>query len=158
MGDVTLHADTIHRGAGQIMPPMRRVVYASMLRAAPRLQEPIFKVEVQCPQACAGGVYSTITTRRGIIMKEEQIVGTPMVTIEATLPVAESFGFSTLLRQNTGGQAFPQCQFSHYETLDNDPFQEGGMIATVCQKVRVRKGVRPFETFEEEIVRFHDKL
>lgn len=156
--DVTLHADTIHRGAGQIMPPMRRVVYASMLRAHPRLQEPIFKVEVQCPQACAGGVYSTITTRRGIIMKEEQIVGTPMVTIEATLPVAESFGFSTLLRQNTGGQAFPQCSFSHYETMDNDPWQENGQVANIIKSVRIRKGVRAFESFEEEIVRFHDKL
>jgi len=156
--DVTLHADAIHRGAGQIMPTTRRVLYASQLRAEPRLQEPIFHVEVQCPQAVAGGVYSTITPKRGIILKEEQVIGTPMVVIEATLPVAESFGFSTLLRQNTGGQAFPQCQFSHYETLDNDPFQAGGMIAKVCADVRVRKGVRALETLEQEIGRFHDKL
>merc|ERR1711957_1072798 len=145
--DVTLHADAIHRGAGQIMPTTRRVLYASQLR-----------VEVQCPQTVAGGVYSTITPKRGIILKEEQVLGTPMVIIEATLPVAESFGFSTLSRQNTGGQAFPQCQFSHYETLDNDPFQEGGMIAKVCAAVRVRKGVRALETLESEIGRFHDKL
>lgn len=156
--DVTLHADAIHRGAGQIMPTTRRVLYASQLRAEPRLQEPIFKVEVQCPQVVAGGVYSTITPRRGIILKEEQVIGTPMVIIEATLPVAESFGFSTLLRQNTGGQAFPQCQFSHYENLDNDPFQEGGMIQKIIAGVRVRKGVRPLETLESEIGRFHDKL
>jgi elongation factor 2 len=156
--DVTLHADAIHRGAGQIMPTTRRVLYASQLRAEPRLQEPIFRVEVQCPQVVAGGVYSTITPRRGIILKEEQVIGTPMVIIEATLPVAESFGFSTLLRQNTGGQAFPQCQFSHYENLDNDPFQEGGMIQKIIAAVRVRKGVRALETLESEIGRFHDKL
>lgn len=156
--DVTLHADAIHRGAGQIMPTTRRVLYASQLRAEPRLQEPIFRVEVQCPQIVAGGVYSTITPRRGIILKEEQVIGTPMVIIEATLPVAESFGFSTLLRQNTGGQAFPQCQFSHYENLDNDPFQEGGMVQKIIAGVRTRKGVRALETLDSEIGRFHDKL
>merc|ERR1711881_344158 len=156
--DVTLHADAIHRGAGQIMPTTRRVLYASQLRAEPRLQEPIFKVEVQCPQIVAGGVYSTITPKRGIILKEEQIIGTPMVTIEATLPVAESFGFSTALRAATGGQAFPQCSFSHYETLENDPFNEGGQCSTIIKSVRERKGVRALETLESEIGRFHDKL
>merc|ERR1712066_193161 len=156
--DVTLHADAIHRGAGQIMPTTRRVLYASQLRAEARLQEPIFKVEVQCPQVVAGGVYSTITPKRGIILKEEQIIGTPMVTIEATLPVAESFGFSTALRAATGGQAFPQCSFSHYETLDNDPFNEGGQVSTIIKAVRERKGVRALESLDSEIGRFHDKL
>merc|ERR1711981_298169 len=156
--DVTLHADAIHRGAGQIMPTTRRVLYASQLRAQPRLQEPIFRVEVQCPQIVSGGVYSTITPKRGIILKEEQIIGTPMVTIEATLPVAESFGFSTALRAATGGQAFPQCSFSHYETLENDPFNEGGQCSNIIKSVRERKGVRALETLESEIGRFHDKL
>merc|ERR1711923_373191 len=156
--DVTLHADAIHRGAGQIMPTTRRVLYASQLRAEARLQEPIFKVEVQCPQVVAGGVYSTITPKRGIILKGEQIIGTPMVTIEATLPVAESFGFSTALRAATGGQAFPQCSFSHYETLDNDPFNEGGQVSTIIKAVRERKGVRALETLDSEIGRYHDKL
>merc|ERR1719195_1098342 len=156
--DVTLHADAIHRGAGQIMPTTRRVLYASQLRAEARLQEPIFKVEVQCPQVCAGGVYSTITPKRGIIVKEEQVIGTPMVTIEATLPVAESFGFSSQLRAATGGQAFPQCSFSHYETMENDPFIENGQVANIIKSVRVRKGVRSLETLDSEIGRFHDKL
>merc|ERR1719264_1270800 len=37
--DVTLHADAIHRGGGQIIPTARRVLYASMLTAEPRLME-----------------------------------------------------------------------------------------------------------------------
>merc|ERR1712001_320455 len=49
--DVTLHADAIHRGAGQIMPTARRVLYASCLTAEPRLLEPIFQVEIQCPES-----------------------------------------------------------------------------------------------------------
>jgi translation elongation factor EF-G len=45
--DVTLHADAIHRGAGQIIPTARRVLYASMLTAAPRFFEPVYLVEIQ---------------------------------------------------------------------------------------------------------------
>jgi len=34
--DVTLHADAIHRGGGQIIPTCRRVLYAAQLTASPR--------------------------------------------------------------------------------------------------------------------------
>merc|ERR1712193_285331 len=40
--DVTLHTDSIHRGAGQIMPPTRRCCFAAELVAKPTLQEPVF--------------------------------------------------------------------------------------------------------------------
>ena len=42
--DVTLHADAIHRGGGQITPTLRRNLYACELTAKPRFQEPIFLV------------------------------------------------------------------------------------------------------------------
>jgi elongation factor 2 len=48
--DVTLHADAIHRGGGQIIPTARRVFYASVLTAAPRLMEPVYLCEIQCPE------------------------------------------------------------------------------------------------------------
>ena len=45
--DVTLHADAIHRGGGQIIPTARRCLYACMLTAGPCLMEPIYLVEIQ---------------------------------------------------------------------------------------------------------------
>ena len=45
--DVALHADAIHRGGGQIIPTARRVLYASMLTAEPRLMEPVYQCEIQ---------------------------------------------------------------------------------------------------------------
>lgn len=45
--DVTLHADAIHRGGGQIIPTTRRVLYASQLTAMPTLMEPVYLVEIQ---------------------------------------------------------------------------------------------------------------
>jgi elongation factor 2 len=45
--DVALHADAIHRGGGQIIPTARRVLYACVLTAEPRLMEPVYLVEIQ---------------------------------------------------------------------------------------------------------------
>merc|ERR1711902_418234 len=63
--DVTLHADAIHRGGGQIIPTARRVLYASMLTADPRLMEPVYLVEIQCPENAVGGIYGVLNRRRG---------------------------------------------------------------------------------------------
>ena len=45
--DVALHTDAIHRGGGQIIPTARRVLYASVITAAPRLMEPVYLCEIQ---------------------------------------------------------------------------------------------------------------
>ena len=45
--DVTLHADAIHRGGGQIIPTARRCLYACVLTASPSLMEPVYLVEIQ---------------------------------------------------------------------------------------------------------------
>ena len=90
--DVSLHADAIHRGGGQIIPTARRVFYAAQLTASPRLQEPIFLCEIQAPVEVVGGIYHTLSARRGVVIQEESIPGTPLVLIKAHLPVSESFG------------------------------------------------------------------
>ena len=73
IADVTLHADAIHRGGGQIIPTARRVMYASQLTAAPRFQEPIFLVEIQCPDDAVGGIYQCLSQRRGIVNAEDPV-------------------------------------------------------------------------------------
>merc|ERR1719460_743196 len=109
--DVTLHTDSIHRGAGQIAPPMRRFSFAALMTGKPTLQEPVFLVEITCPQEAMSGVYSCMNLRRGCVFEENQREGTPLRQVKAYLPVAESFGFVAALRQQTSGQAFPQCVF-----------------------------------------------
>merc|ERR1712176_1089983 len=65
--DVVLHADAIHRGGGQIIPTTRRVMYAAELNAGPKLMEPVYLVEIQCPENAIGGVYSVLNQKRGIV-------------------------------------------------------------------------------------------
>jgi elongation factor 2 len=140
--DVTLHTDAIHRGGGQIIPTARRVMYASALTAAPRLMEPVYLVEIQCPENAVGGIYGVLNRRRGHVFEESQVVGTPMFHVKAYLPVNESFGFTADLRSNTGGQAFPQCVFDHWQVMQGDPLDEGSKPYSICQDTKKRKGLK----------------
>jgi len=60
INDVVLHADAIHRGAGQIMPTARRAMFAAELSGDVRLWQPIFLVEIQCPDEAIGGIYNVL--------------------------------------------------------------------------------------------------
>jgi len=153
--DVTLHADAIHRGGGQIIPTARRVLYACCMTASPRLLEPVYLVEVQCPEQAMGGIYSVLNRKRGHVFAEEQTPGTPMFQVKAYLPVNESFGFDSELRAATSGQAFPQCCFDHWQTIVQDPLEEGNIANKIVTATRKRKGL------SEELPpldRFLDKL
>jgi elongation factor 2 len=140
--DVTLHADAIHRGGGQIIPTARRVYYASELTARPALQEPMFLVEIQCPSDSIGGVYQCLNTRRGIVHSEEPVSGTPQSLVKAYLPVAESFGFAAHLRSMTSGQAFPQCVFDHWQVVPGDPLDASTKANEIVRAIRKRKSMR----------------
>ena len=95
------------------------------MTATPTIQEPVYLVEIQCPENAIGGIYGVLNRRRGHVISEEQRPGTPMYNVKAYLPVNESFGFTADLRSNTAGQAFPQCVFDHWQLMGGDPFQPG---------------------------------
>jgi len=141
--DVTMHADAIHRGAGQMEPTVRRNVMASILTAEARLMEPVFKVEIQTVESALGGIYSVMNRRRGVVIEEANRPGTTIYNITGYLPVQESFGFTKDLRSHTGGQAFPQSVFDHWEPFPGDPLGKGNQASEVLTKIRVRKGMKP---------------
>jgi len=138
--DVVLHADAIHRGGGQIIPTARRCFYAAQYTAAPRLMEPVYLVEIQCPESVMGNIYGVLNRRRGHVIGEDPRPGTPMYNVKAYLPVMESFGFTADLRSHTGGQAFPQCVFDHWQTITISPF-EAGKALDIIKASRKRKGI-----------------
>jgi len=153
--DVTLHADAIHRGGGQIIPTARRCFYACQLTATPRLLEPVYLVEIQCPTSAIGGIYGCLNRRRGNVFAEEDRAAGPLKNVKAFLPVNESFGFTADLRSHTSGQAFPQCVFDHWQVLQGDPFDKTTKAGQVIEVTRKRKGlvaeIPPLD-------RFFDKL
>ncbi|KAF7303943.1 Elongation factor [Mycena indigotica] len=141
--DVMLHPDAIHRGSGQILQTMRRVVNAASLLAQPVLHEPIFLVEIQCPNTAIGGVYSVLSMRRAQVFSEEQRGTSALCTIKAHVPVSESFGLSSALRQATGGQAFPQSIFDHWAAVPGSALDKGSRAEEIVTKIRTRKGLNP---------------
>jgi len=153
--DVTLHTDAIHRGGGQIIPTARRCFYACILTAVPRLMEPVYLCEIQCPEAAVGGIYGVLNRRRGHVIEEMQIAGTPMFVVKAYLPVNESFGFTADLRSNTGGQAFPQCVFDHWQMYPGDATKPENKVYQIIMDIRKRKGLKEGLP---ELANYMDKL
>ena len=105
--DATLHADALHRGAGQLMPCARAAMYGCQLVSKPMLLEPLYLVEILAPDGCMGAIYQVMAKRRGQVISENPREGQPLSDIKAFLPVGESFGFDSDLRAQTSGQAFP---------------------------------------------------
>ncbi|MCC6959186.1 MAG: elongation factor G [Dehalococcoidia bacterium] len=77
--------------------------------------EPIMKVEVRCPEDYFGSVVGDINSRRGIIMGSEAMGKTQIVN--AMVPLAETFGYSTDLRSLSQGRASYSMEFDHYEEV-----------------------------------------
>jgi elongation factor 2 len=140
--DAKIHTDPAHRGGGQIIEAARRVMFACELNAEPKLQEPIFLAEITTPIDATGGVYQCLNQRRGLIIEEEALTGSPLNLIKAYLPVSESFGFTEHLRSLTAGRAFPQCVFHHWADFNGDPLEEGSKANEIVKTIRKRKGLK----------------
>lgn len=63
------------------MPTARRLYYALELLSEPTLLEPIFSCDITAPMECMGGVYQTLNQRRGEVVEENQISGTPLTIV-----------------------------------------------------------------------------
>ena len=50
-------------------------------------------------------------------------------------------GFTEELRSQTGGQAFPQCVFDHWQVLPGDPLDLATKAGSIVRDVRRRKGM-----------------
>jgi elongation factor 2 len=154
--DVTMHADAIHRGAGQIMPTARRCMYACCLTAKPSLMEPVFLVNITAPEQALGGIYSCLNKKRGHVFAEDNRPGTPIYNLNAYLPVLESFGFVADLRAATSGQAFPQCVFDHWALMGGDALDPEDKLGQLVQSIRKRKGCSQIEV--PDLSKYYDKL
>jgi elongation factor 2 len=145
LNDVTLHADAIHRGMGQISPCSRRVTYAAMYCGTPTLLEPVFLVNITCPTSITGSIYNVLSMRRGQVFDEGVGMAGGVANMRAFLPVAESFGFSQSLAEATSGAAFSQLQFDHWQMLEpTDPnaFRDPeSKLGKTIAAIRVRKGL-----------------
>ena len=85
----------------------------AMQKAAPVILEPIMKVEVTMPEEYMGNVIGGLNSRRGRIESMDDISGGKMV--KAYVPLAEMFGYATVLRSDTQGRGNYSMFFEKYE-------------------------------------------
>ncbi len=87
----------------------------TFLKMKPCLLEPVMKIEVEVPTQFQGPVAGELTSRRGMIISSDVHGNTAI--IEAEVPLAETFGYSTDLRSMTQGQGTFTMEFSKYRRV-----------------------------------------
>jgi len=84
----------------------------------PVILEPIMSTEVVTPEEYVGDVISDFNRRRGKVEGMESKAGSRIV--RAKVPLAEKFGYVTVLRTLTSGRATSTMEFSHYEEVPGE--------------------------------------
>jgi len=82
------------------------------MKAKPQILEPVMKVSVEGPTEFAGNVFATISQRRGTIVSS--VEDGQFSRVDAEVPLAEMFGYSTVLRSLTQGKAEFTMEFLKY--------------------------------------------
>ncbi|XP_023744779.1 uncharacterized protein LOC111892938 [Lactuca sativa] len=156
--------------SGQVMTAVKEACKAALLQKNPRIVEGMYFCELNTPTEYLGPMYAVLARRRARILKEEMQEGSPLFTVHAYVPVAESFGFADELRRWTSGASSALLVLSHWEAVPEDPFfvpkteeekEEFGDGSSVLQNtarklidgVRRRKGL----PVEEKVVQYATK-
>ncbi|NTW34951.1 MAG: elongation factor G [Syntrophobacteraceae bacterium] len=84
-------------------------------KADPILLEPLMRVAVETPSEFQGAVLGTLNQRRGIIVSTSE--DGAFSVVESEVPLAEMFGYSTVIRSSTQGKAEFTMEFSRYNPV-----------------------------------------
>jgi elongation factor G len=91
-------------------------------RGKPILLEPIMKLEIMAPEQFMGDLIGDLNSRRGHIENIE--TRNAMCTIHGFIPLAQTFGYSTIIRSLTQGRATYSMEFSSYQEVPRDLAEE----------------------------------
>jgi len=91
-------------------------------KAAPVIQEPIMTVVVETPTEFQGAVMGLLNQRRGMILGSQDEGA--ICVIEARVPLADMFGYSTVLRSATQGKAQFTMEFCEYKQVPQSIAEE----------------------------------
>jgi len=91
-------------------------------KAKPQILEPIMRVSVEGPNEFQGAFVKTVMQRRGLIVGTTEEEG--FVRVDADVPLAEMFGYSTVLRSASQGKAEYTMEFSRYAPVPGEASDE----------------------------------
>jgi elongation factor G len=91
-------------------------------KAKPRILEPVMKVSVEGPAEFQGAIYRSMMQRRGTVLGSAEDAG--FARVDAEVPLAEMFGYSTDLRSATEGKAEFTMEFAKYAPAPREVSEE----------------------------------
>ncbi len=91
-------------------------------KAKPRILEPVMKVSVEGPTEFQGAIYKSLMQRRGNVLGSTEDAG--FARVDAEVPLASMFGYSTDLRSATEGKAEFTMEFAKYAPAPSDVTEE----------------------------------
>ena len=96
-----------------------RAAFREGMRAAnPKLLEPVMKVEVVTPEEYMGDIIGDLNSRRGMVNGMDQRANARV--IDASVPLANMFGYVNTLRSLSQGRAQFTMVFDHYAEVPKD--------------------------------------
>jgi elongation factor 2 len=131
--DATLHEDSVHRGPAQILPAVKKPIYAAILQADPVLLEPKQKVYIDTPDEFLGAVLNVVNGKRGKVIDVVQEGEVTQVISE--IPVSEMMSFEKDIRSAAQGKPMWSIEFAGYDLLPRELQQQ------VIREIRIRKGL-----------------
>ena len=93
----------------------RQAFRSAASKAAPKLLEPIMKLEIVTPEEYMGEIIGDLNRRRGDVAGMESKGGAKVIA--ARVPLSEQFGYVTVLRTLSSGRATSSMEFSHYQEV-----------------------------------------
>ena len=101
--------------SGQLISTMKEGCRRAFLAQPARLLLAMYTCDILATAEVLGRLYAVLGRRNGRVCAEEMREGSTVFSIQAVVPVAESFGFAEEVRKKTSGLASPQLVFSHWE-------------------------------------------
>lgn len=108
--------------SGQIVSTVKDACRKAFQKQPQRLMTAMYTCEIFVKAEVLGRLYGVISRRLGQVVKEDLVEGSSTFSVTAHIPVVESFDFSNELRKQTSGLALPQLVFTHWETVNIDPY------------------------------------
>jgi len=133
--DANIHEDPAHHGPAQMIPAVRRAIYAATLMSSPVLLEPILRLDVRTSADLVGTITRIVSQIRGKVLNVEQ--KEHLTYIVGEVPAAETFNLAEVIRSSTGGRAFWDTSFSRWEAVP------ASITSKVIADIRKRKGLPP---------------
>lgn len=128
------NADTYGPFSGQLISAMKEGCRRAFLLQPTRLMAAMYTCDILATAEVLGKLYAVLGRRNGRVCSEEMREGSTVFSIQAVVPVAESFGFAEEVRKKTSGLASPQLVFSHWEVREKAslPLTQITVYSVIC--------------------------